>query len=137
MYPRHVVRSTRSVVSVAAALVLAVAASGCARATAGTDVQSIRPTTTVQVSNQGWSDVVVYVLRSGMKWRLGMVTSQTSRTFEMPRGVLPEAGSLRLLADPIGSKEHLTAPFQVTSGQRVALTLQNVLSMSYVSVWAQ
>ena len=91
---------------------------------------------TIRVQNQNWSDVVVYAVRSGRKHRLGMVTSMSSARFRLPRGLALGAGDLRLVADPIGSNRSFTSePIHLGTGQEVALSLQNHLPMSTVSVW--
>ncbi len=90
----------------------------------------------VRVQNQNWSDVVVYAVRSGRRHRLGTVTSMSSARFRLPRGLAMGSGDLQLVADPIGSSRGFTSgPIHVSDGQEVALSVQNHLPMSTVSVW--
>jgi hypothetical protein len=91
---------------------------------------------TVQVNNHNWSDMVVYLVRSSMRIRLGTVTSMGSREFRLPNAVVEAGVDIHLQAEPIGSRERYRTPaLQVRPGQQVELTLQNRLSISSVSVW--
>lgn len=94
------------------------------------------PSTEVQVTNNNWADMNVYVERGGMRTRLGTVTSMTSRRFDIPRAFTTSSSSVRLVADPIGSREsHMTQPVQVFPGQTLEFTIQNHLAISTVSVF--
>jgi len=91
---------------------------------------------TIRVENRNWSDVVVYAVRSGRRHRLGMVTSMSSARFRLPRGMAMGSGDLQLVADPIGSSRGFTSgPIHIGAGQEIALSVQNHLPMSTVSVW--
>jgi hypothetical protein len=91
---------------------------------------------TVRVQNQNWSDVVVYAVRGGRRHRLGMVTSMSSARFRLPRGLAMGSGDLQLVVDPIGSSRGFTSqPIHVGNGQDIALSVQNHLPMSTVSLW--
>lgn len=90
----------------------------------------------VEVRNNNWADMTVYLERNGLRQRLGTVTSMASKRFKVPRAFLSTNGSVRLVADPIGSREqHVTSPVQVWAGQTVAFTIENHMSISSVSVW--
>jgi hypothetical protein len=91
---------------------------------------------TVKVQNFNWQDVVVYVVQSGQRVRLGMVTSMSMGKFRLPDRFLASAGDIRLLADPIGSTSGWTTEgIRVQSGQEVELSVQNSLALSSVAVW--
>lgn len=129
-------RNQLSRLATAAALSLTVAA--CA---GGPSVQNgpLPPdgeATKVEVRNNNWSDMNVYVERSGMRQRLGTVTSMSVKSFRVPKAFLSTSGSVRLVADPIGSRQqHITSPVQVWPGQTVAFTIENHMAISSVSVW--
>ena len=79
-------------------LLLALANGGCA----GRSKPSLGkepPRATVHVANNNFADVTVYVLQSGMRWRLGTVSGLSRQQFRMPR-LAYDAGDLHLLADP-------------------------------------
>jgi len=91
---------------------------------------------TIRVENRNWSDVVVYAVRSGRRHRLGMVTSMSSARFRLPRGMATGSGDLQLVADQIGSSRgFVSEPIHISTGQEIALSVQNHLPMSTVSVW--
>lgn len=79
-----------------------IAGAGCAPRAAP---ERIPPATaaTLRVDNQAFLDVNVYVLRSGQRTRLGMVTALTTRTFVLPRTLVGTATTVQFLAAFIGS----------------------------------
>lgn len=126
----------RARLALTAAAALAISTSGCAPAAAGSAAESrIDPDpTAILVENNNWSDMTVYVERAGSRTRLGTVTAATSRLFRLPRAIAGIAATFRLIADPVGSREvYVTAPVQVTPGQRVNFSIQNQVNIS--SVW--
>lgn len=113
---------------------LAMAVIGCAPATrgagAGAGMASAEPTTLI-VENNNWSDINVYVLRSGSRIRLGTVTSITKRRFTLPAGLSTASGDLRLIADPIGStRVYMSPPIQFSEGDAIIWRIENYLPMS-------
>ena len=89
----------------------------------------------VEVTNTNWFDVVVYSLRSGVRWRLGMVTSMNHETFRIPHRDLMTGSGLRLMADPIGSPDvFVSEPILVSPGDRVAFTVAPRLAQSYFAI---
>lgn len=100
------------------------------------DDSPARDETTVEVTNRNWSDMVVYVVRSGSRFRIGSVTAHGTTRLRIPTSVLPPVGGMQLMFDPIGSTPTYTSePIQVRSGQRVAFTIEQYLPSSSFSVW--
>lgn len=92
------------------------------------------PPAVVHVANNGFADVTVYVLQSGMRWRLGTVTGLSRQRFSLR--LSHDQGDVYLLADPIGgSRSYLSPAVHVQPGASVDLRLHATLSMSSVSVW--
>jgi hypothetical protein len=90
----------------------------------------------VQVSNHNWADVVVYAVVSGARYRLGMLTTNQSGEFRLPPGVVSGSGEVRLLVDPIGSRDvYTTQPIHVRPGQWVDFKIENHLAISNWAVW--
>ncbi|HEX2207459.1 MAG TPA: hypothetical protein VHG93_07235 [Longimicrobium sp.] len=119
-----------------AALLLALGAAACA---SGKGKPSLgKPpgrTAVVQVANNGFADVTVYVVQSGMRQRLGTVTGLSRQRFPLTR-VAHESADVYLLADPVGgARTYLSPPVRVRPGDAVDLRLHATLSMSSVSVW--
>lgn len=117
----------------AAALVVAVAACGARQ---GADrAVGVQPApanaVTVNVENHNWSDIVVYAVRGGRRYRLGTVTSMQSAEFMVPPGLLGGSADLRLMLDPIGSRHaFVTEQILVTPGDRVLFSVENYLPLS-------
>jgi hypothetical protein len=87
------------------------------------------------VENTNWLDVVVYSLGSGARRRLGTVTSFAKETFRIPRHELFSSAGLRLVADPIGSREVFVSERIIAGpGDRVVLTLAPRLAQSYFAI---
>lgn len=118
----------------AAAVALTATSSACTVTTQIAQRVSLSSATFVEVTNWSWSDVAVYAVGSGPRWRLGMVTSQDTRTFLIPSQSLA-ASDLRLMADPIGSREIFVSDrISVSPGQRVDLTVTPRLAQSYYAL---
>ncbi len=91
---------------------------------------------TVEVTNNNWSDMAVYGHRSGVRVRLGMVTSMTTAKFDLPVALMAGSGAMFFVADPIGSGQTYRSPVvMVGRGQRIEFNLENNLSLSSLTVW--
>lgn len=119
------------------ALLLAVASGACATAGGGGDGDenfNDRPVH-VEVENQSWNAVHVYVLAGGQYRSLGQISSQNSARFEVPRGLLGGRKEIRLAADPIGSRDgFISDRILVEPGDVVSWTLTQPLAHSRVFV---
>lgn len=92
--------------------------------------------TVVEVTNGHWLDVHVYVVASGQRWSLGMVTSQSVRSYELPSGVFASGNDVVLVADPIGSgNTYHSEPVLLEAGDRVEWKLTHRLSHSSLMVF--
>jgi hypothetical protein len=113
----------------------ALAAGGCASLKHDPAARPLVPQSVIVVENNKWEDVNVFAVREGRKARLGMVTSMTSREFDLPSWALVGTGDLRLLIDPIGpATTHLTEPIPLVGGERVDLRVENVMAFSALMV---
>lgn len=89
----------------------------------------------VIVTNHNWLDAVVHATRFGSRVRIGSVTSQSRRTFEISAGFMGANGSVGLEVSLIGSSEIFrTGELFVPIGQMVELDIQNQLSTSSWSI---
>jgi hypothetical protein len=87
--------------------------------------------TVLQVANNNWSDMNVYLVRGALKQRLGTVSSLTTAKFKLPEHVFASPEPLRLLADPIGGAQaYLSQPLLVNPGQIVEWRLENNVALS-------
>ncbi|HEV3050089.1 MAG TPA: hypothetical protein VGX50_07265 [Longimicrobium sp.] len=118
-------------------ILLLTLASGCAGGRSKPSLGKEPPRATVHVANNNFADITVYVVQSGMRWRLGTVSGLSRQQFRMPR-LSYDAGDLHLLADPVGgARSYLSPPVRVHAGEAVDLRLHATLSMSSVSVFSR
>lgn len=92
----------------------------------------------VIVANHNWLDVHVYARRStGARVSLGVVTSNTTRKFDLPAGFLSTGQDVYLIADPIGSTRHYVTPaIFADPGTNVIVHVENALNQSSASLRA-
>lgn len=89
----------------------------------------------LEVSSQHRSDVTVYAEGRGPRVRLGVVETMGNRTFMVPQDVMNGDGSMRLIADPIGSsRPHQTGDILIQRGDFVEWVLASQISLSSYSV---
>ena len=83
--------------------------------------------------NDNYADMNIFVMGDGSNFRLGDVTGKTTATFTLnPDRISPSLG-LRLLADPVGSREaFLSDPVTVQPGSIVVLNIHPDLPQSFV-----
>ncbi len=110
--------------------------SGCGRvprqggfgATPGAGIQ-------VEVANLHWRDVTVYATRGSARERLGLVTSNSTRTFALSSEFVAGGYSVALFADVVGSDDSLRPlPVTVSPGDVIVLRLRPALTQSDLSV---
>jgi hypothetical protein len=79
--------------------------------------------TAVRITNQSWSDAVMYVMRETQRVRLGDVPAQGTRVFRIPNSMV-SAVSLRFVADPVGSNRTASSyDISIMRGDTVTLTI--------------
>jgi hypothetical protein len=104
----------------------AVSGAACARpARAGArGAREPQEATTVRVQNQNFLDMNIYVVRGGVRARLGTVTGNSTARFTIPVSYVQSLTSLRFLADPIGARRApISEEITVSPGDEVTLTL--------------
>jgi hypothetical protein len=88
----------------------------------------------LQVDNHNWSDVTVYLVRSGNRTRLGTVGTARSGEFRVPASYAATS-RLSLLVTPIGSPTRFESErFSVQPGQRVIWTIESSLKRSSLMI---
>jgi hypothetical protein len=121
----------------AAAALVAITASACSGTPerrfiiggSGSRSREIR----VEVVNDNFLDVGVFVMEGSTNWRLGDVTGKTTATFTLDLDQISPSGGLRLLADPVGSREaYLSDAVAIYAGVTVVFHVAPALSQSYV-----
>jgi hypothetical protein len=108
------------VLAVSAAL-LAAACTGFRQGSAAIDPNQ---PTVVQVDNQGFLDMAVYVMRSSERVRLGTANGNSKSNFRLPAGIVSGLTPLRFVADPIGgTRASVSEEITVAPGDTVGLTI--------------
>ncbi len=94
--------------------------------------------TTVEVQNDSWSDLRIYVVSvdSGARYRLGTVSATRSGTFRLPDAFLTAGDRLILVADPIGGPEFVASErFTIYPGELIRWDLRNDPRMAHLRVF--
>jgi hypothetical protein len=80
--------------------------------------------TVVEVNNQGFLDMTVYVLRNSQRVRLGIATGNSKTRFTIPPDVVSGISTLRFIADPIGGRRNsVSEEITVVPGDTVGLLI--------------
>lgn len=97
---------------------------------------SATPESVVQVDNRHEHAIVVYLLRSGNRHRLGRVGPLSRATFTIAEPVLQIRQEVRLLLDPAppGEPDYATKKVTVTPGEQIDLVIGHRLALSSVVV---
>ena len=131
-------RTSQASFTAAAALALFAAACGPSPSTSPAPVASANATTRpraipVQVNNQNFNTMDVYVIREGGRWLVGQVDGLSDTTLTIPASLAPADYRLRLRAEAIGGGSTTTPLLMVSPGEHVYWTLGSDLSISTAS----
>ena len=120
-----------------AALTVAIFAGACAPMTRNTGADGVATErTTMVVENNNWSDMTVYILRDGVRTRMGAVPSMGRSTFVLSSALVGGTGEIRVQADPLGSSKKWTSqPILIVPGNQVRFRLENNVALSSYSVY--
>ena len=119
---------------------LVLAAVGCGSGTAQLEsapapqVDARETGTSVQIDNQNFSDMNIYVLKAGSRSLVGLAGGLGKTTLIIPTALTPADGRVRLLADPIGGYGPITTPvLLVPQGEQIYWTIGSDLATSTAS----
>ena len=114
-----------------------VSLTGCLKPPAATPSDPISAGRVVLTVNNNYrADVTVYVLADGQPTRVGLATSSTTATFDIPARLLGQGRQVRLRADPIGGRATYTSELiRVGPGQRIEWSLETDLNRSSIAVY--
>ena len=97
------------------------------------DTQAASRQITLQVQNDNFLDVNVYVRSQGMTWRLGTVSGMETTTFNVPQSIAVPDGQLRLVFAPIGGWGYwVSPPVLVWPGDTLTSQVGSMLDFSTV-----
>ena len=108
------------------ALVAAVSACRSGHATPNGDEQNLP--TTIEVDNQDFNDMTVYVLRSGQRTRLGVANGNKKTILTIPPYLVNGTTYLRFVADPIGGdRKPVSEEIDVSPGDQLVMIINSAL----------
>lgn len=85
---------------------------------------------TITVENRRLTDVSVYALVGGTRVRLGVVDSQSSRTFSVPR-TIPIPSDIELLATArLDDENYSSLPIAVGPGDSIVFIVEHAMKFS-------
>lgn len=88
----------------------------------------------VQIDNQNFSDMNIYLVNGGQRWLLGQAPGLSRTNLTISSGIAPADGELRLEADPVGASRPIFTPVLVVSaGETVYWTIGSDPEMSTAS----
>lgn len=93
-----------------------------------TDTVSTKPAdslaTTVEVRNQAFLDAVVWAIRDGASYRLGIVTGNTTSKFTVPKFLDRGLYTMKFVIHPIGGRRNqVSDEIMVSRGDQIELTI--------------
>lgn len=90
----------------------------------------------LEIRNNHWNDINLFVLHDGVAERVGMVIAASSAVIVLRPSQVGNSGVIRLRADVIGSDESVTTEsLSIRNGSTIEWTLENQLVRSHVGVW--
>ena len=100
-----------------------VAIAACAGRSRTAEPGSESPTI-LEVENRGFADMVIYAVTGSQRFRLGLATGNSSKSFPLPSSLVRGSGPIRFLADPIGgTRTPVSEEMVVQPGDVVTLTI--------------
>ncbi len=91
----------------------------------------------VQIDNQNYSDMDIYVINSGQRLLIGQAIGLNRTTLFIPSSATRADGQVRLLADPLGASPRVATPLLVVSpGQAIFWNIGLDQAMSSASTGA-
>lgn len=112
-------------------LLAGVASSACASAPAS---HTTEPPSIVEVSNYNPLDMHVYVIVTGQRVSLGVVTTSNTKSFRIPRLAF-SSRNVRFLALPIGSpRTFVSDELLIQPGDTVVWTITDNLDHSVITI---
>jgi hypothetical protein len=120
---RHATSPLRHVMA-SLMLALAFASLGCHSGGPPRNADDAPTQTTIDVQNQGFNDMTVYVIVGGARTRLGIAPGNKTTTLTIPAHLVSATTYLRFVADPIGGdRTPVTEEIDVSPGDQLVMII--------------
>jgi hypothetical protein len=105
-------------------LALALTSLGCPARRPLRNADDAPKQTTIDVQNQGFNDMTVYVIVGGARTRLGIAPGNKTTTLTIPAYLVSATTYLRFVADPIGgNRTPVTEEIDVSPGDQLVMII--------------
>ncbi|HSU95361.1 MAG TPA: hypothetical protein VLI43_16755 [Gemmatimonadaceae bacterium] len=106
-------------------LALAVASLGCRSGHAARNASDGPVRTTIDVQNEDFNDMTVYVLVNGSRTRLGIANGNKTTVLTIPEYLLSGTTFLRFVANPIGgNRSPVSEEVDVSPGDQLVMVIR-------------
>jgi hypothetical protein len=106
-------------------LALAVASLGCRTGHGARDANDGPVRTTIDVQNEDFNDMTVYVLANGARTRLGIAPGNKTTVLTIPAYLLDGVPLMRFVAEPIGgNRTPVSEEVDVNPGDQLVMIIQ-------------
>lgn len=103
----------------------------CSATIAPTSGGPQRAPTVVDVRNNHWENVRIYLVQGDVPIKLGVVAAMRSQTFPIPNAYLGSGLALRLGVETVGSRErHASESVNVVPGSRIEWVVEGRMKYS-------
>jgi hypothetical protein len=115
---------------------LMVLLTGCAATNQRADFMYTPDMVRIEVRNYNWQDINVYILDAGGRKRMGFINTATSKVFTLNETTIHPSGTIRLEANPIGSRDTFTSEYiAARSGGTIVWEVRQPFNMSNLYVY--
>jgi hypothetical protein len=105
-------------------LALAISAIACKTGGASRKTNDGPVRTTIEVQNQDFNDMTVYVIVNGARTRLGIAPGNKTTVLTIPEFLLTGTSFVRFVCDPIGGRRTpVTEEVDVTPGDQLVMVI--------------
>jgi hypothetical protein len=104
---------------------LAASAAGCVSGggPAPTDGEAADARAAVRVENRSLLDYTMYVVRSGVRTRIGQVGAGRTATLSIPPSIVQQGTPVSIVGDPIGGGSPVGQQFTLSRGDEVPMQI--------------
>ena len=121
----HIITAPRRAAARYLVLALGLAALGCGSGHAARNENDGPVRTTIEVQNEDFNDMAVFVLVNGARTRLGIASGNKSTVLTIPDYLLNGVTFLRFVASPIGgNRSPVSEEVDVTPGDQLAMVIR-------------